>query len=216
MRPQGHLGTAGGHLLCPRQWSKLSASPRPHRWRKAEVSPLLARPSHPELCARLKQVAKAPGASAKPRAGAVPQGWPQSPRNDKAAHLIEELTSIFREAAKPRTRSPDGSPRPQTADTYPLRTSRQIRGALASRSLTRGRAGMLQASQAPRRASPPPGTGKTWRLGPGSPEPGHHPQWAQDVPGPAAATRAHHPTAPPPPAAPGPSRKPRSQEVAGR
>ncbi|KAG5213592.1 hypothetical protein JEQ12_009378 [Ovis aries] len=109
--------------------------------RKAGVSPLLARPSYIRSLRKAgKQVAKAPGASAKPRAARPGRAGPQSPLNDKAATLIEELTSIFREAAKPRTRSPDGeSSSPDSGYLSPKNQPSDPRSASASRSPTRGR-----------------------------------------------------------------------------
>uniref|UniRef100_A0AC11BU53 Palladin, cytoskeletal associated protein n=1 Tax=Ovis aries TaxID=9940 RepID=A0AC11BU53_SHEEP len=165
--------------------------------RKAGVSPLLARPSYIRSLRKAgKQVAKAPGASAKPRAARPGRAGPQSPLNDKAATLIEELTSIFREAAKPRTRSPDGeSSSPDSGYLSPKNQPSDPRSASASRS--------------------PMGDRQDMEAGARSPEPGHHPPVAQDVARPSRSHScppphsAHHP-----PAAPRFIQKLRSQEVA--
>ena len=165
--------------------------------RKPGVSPLLARPSYIRSLRKAgKQVAKAPGASAKPKVARPGRAGPQSPLNDKAATLIEELTSIFREAAKPRTRSPDGeSSSPDSGYLSPKNQPSDPRSASASRSPTRDRQDVEARARLP--------------------APGHHPLVAQDVARPSCSPssppplRAHHP-----PAAPRFIQKLRSQEVA--
>nr|XP_042099505.1 palladin isoform X5 [Ovis aries] len=185
--------------------------------RKAGVSPLLARPSYIRSLRKAgKQVAKAPGASAKPRAARPGRAGPQSPLNDKAATLIEELTSIFREAAKPRTRSPDGeSSSPDSGYLSPKNQPSDPRSASASRSPTRGRQDVEAGARAPSPGHHPTRDRQDMEAGARSPEPGHHPPVAQDVARPSRSHScppphsAHHP-----PAAPRFIQKLRSQEVA--
>ncbi|XP_068830821.1 palladin [Capricornis sumatraensis] len=181
----------------PAEQAECISSPASRR--KAGVSPLLARPSYIRSLRKAgKQVAKAPGASAKPRAARPGRAGPQSPLNDKAATLIEELTSIFREAAKPRTRSPDGeSSSPDSGYLSPKNQPSDPRSSSASRSPTRDRQD-VEAGARP-------------------PAPGHHPtrDRQDDV---ARPSRSHscppRPSAHHPPAAPRFIQKLRSQEVA--
>uniref|UniRef100_A0A8B9XPJ6 Immunoglobulin I-set domain-containing protein n=1 Tax=Bos mutus grunniens TaxID=30521 RepID=A0A8B9XPJ6_BOSMU len=146
--------------------------------RKPGVSPLLARPSYIRSLRKAgKQVAKAPGTTA-------------NPLNDKAATLIEELTSIFREAAKPRTRSPDGeSSSPDSGYLSPKNQPSDPRSASASQSPTRDQQD-IEAEARP-------------------PAPGHHPTRDSHSPSSPPPCSAHHP-----PAAPRFIQKLRSQEVA--
>ncbi|XP_037686903.1 palladin isoform X2 [Choloepus didactylus] len=77
--------------------------------RKPAVSPLLASPSYIRSLRKAeKRGAKAPNPSVKPKPACKGKAGPQSQLCDKAAELIEELTSIFRDAAKPRNRSSNG------------------------------------------------------------------------------------------------------------
>ncbi|OWK01027.1 hypothetical protein Celaphus_00018155 [Cervus elaphus hippelaphus] len=205
--------------------------------RKPGVSPLLARPSYIRSLRKAgKQVAKAPGASAKPRVARPGRAGPQSPLNDKAATLIEELTSIFREAAKPRTRSPDGeSSSPDSGYLSPKNQPSDPRSASASRSPTREQQDVEARARLPAPGHHPTRDRKDVEararpLVPGHhptrdrqdveararpPAPGHHPPVAQDV-----ARPSRSPSSPPPlsarhpPAAPRFIQKLRSQEVA--
>uniref|UniRef100_A0A8C6FVC2 Palladin n=1 Tax=Moschus moschiferus TaxID=68415 RepID=A0A8C6FVC2_MOSMO len=181
----------------PEQAERISS---PASRRKPGVSPLLARPSYIRSLRKAgkqgAQGAKAPGASAKPRAARPGRAGPQSPLNDKAATLIEELTSIFREAAKPRTRSPDGeSSSPDSGYLSPKNQPSDPRSASASRSPMEDRQDVEAGAR-------PPALG-------------HHPPVAQDV-----ARPSRSPSSPPPPSARHPAAAPRfiqklrSQEVA--
>lgn len=77
--------------------------------KKPGVSPLLASPSYiRNLRKAEKRGTKIPNPSAKPKAAPQSKAGSQNQLCDKAASFIEELTSIFREAAKPRNRSPNG------------------------------------------------------------------------------------------------------------
>ncbi|DAA27105.1 TPA: palladin, cytoskeletal associated protein [Bos taurus] len=202
VRPGDHAspGTPGARRRVPaapppaEQAEHISS---PASRRKPGVSPLLARPSYIRSLRKAgKQVAKTPGTTAKPRATRPGRAGPQSPLNDKAATLIEELTSIFREAAKPRTRSPDGeSSSPDSGYLSPKNQPSDPRSASASRSPTRDQQD-VEAEARP-------------------PEPRHHHPVAQDL-----ARPSHSPSSPPPrsahhpPAAPRFIQKLRSQEVA--
>uniref|UniRef100_A0A4W2D7W8 Palladin n=1 Tax=Bos indicus x Bos taurus TaxID=30522 RepID=A0A4W2D7W8_BOBOX len=203
VRPGNHAspGTPGARRRVPaapppaEQAEHISS---PASRRKPGVSPLLARPSYIRSLRKAgKQVAKTPGTTAKARATRPGRAGPPSPLNDKAATLIEELTSIFREAAKPRTRSPDGeSSSPDSGYLSPKNQPSDPRSASASRSPTREGRGDVEAGARP-------------------PEPRHHHPVAQDV-----ARPSHSPSSPPPrsahhpPAAPRFIQKLRSQEVA--
>ena len=185
--------------------------------RKPGVSPLLARPSYIRSLRKAgKQVAKAPGASAKPKVARPGRAGPQSPLNDKAATLIEELTSIFREAAKPRTRSPDGeSSSPDSGYLSPKNQPSDPRSASASRSPTRDRQDVEARARLPAPGHHPTRDQQDVEARARLPAPGHHPLVAQDVARPSCSPssppplRAHHP-----PAAPRFIQKLRSQEVA--
>ncbi|XP_004682444.1 PREDICTED: palladin [Condylura cristata] len=77
--------------------------------RKAAQSPLLASPSYIRSLRKTeKHGAKTPDTNMKPKPASPGKAGPQSELCDKTANIIEELTSIFREAAKPRNRSPNG------------------------------------------------------------------------------------------------------------
>uniref|UniRef100_A0A452G6Q2 Palladin n=1 Tax=Capra hircus TaxID=9925 RepID=A0A452G6Q2_CAPHI len=199
----------------PAEQAECISSPASRR--KAGVSPLLARPSYIRSLRKAgKQVAKAPGASTKPRAARPSRAGPQSPLNDKAATLIEELTSIFREAAKPRTRSPDGeSSSPDSGYLSPKNQPSDPRSASASRSPTRDRQDVEAGARPPAPGHHPTRDRQDVEAGARPPEPGHHPPVAQDV---ARPSRSHSCPPPPsahhPPAAPRFIQKLRSQEVA--
>ncbi|XP_006896723.1 PREDICTED: palladin [Elephantulus edwardii] len=77
--------------------------------RKPALSPLLARPSYIRSLRKAeKHGGKSSNISKKPQPTYQGKAGPQSQLCDKAASFIEELTSIFREAAKPKNRSPNG------------------------------------------------------------------------------------------------------------
>ncbi|OBS59270.1 hypothetical protein A6R68_09604 [Neotoma lepida] len=106
--------------------------------RKPGVSPLLARPSYIRSLRKAeKRGAKIPNPSAKPKAAQQSKAGPQSQLCDKAASFIEELTSIFREAAKPRNRSPNGeSSSPDSGYLSPKNQPSTLMSASASQSPT--------------------------------------------------------------------------------
>ncbi|XP_016055792.1 PREDICTED: palladin-like [Miniopterus natalensis] len=153
--------------------------------RKPGLSPLLARPSYIRSLRKAeKRGAKTPTTPGKPKAACPGKAGPQSQLCDKAANFIEELTSIFREAAKPRNRSADGeSSSPDSGYLSPKSQPSGLRSASASQSPT----GDQQEMQA---------EGKL-------PEAGHRCQAAQDgaVPGgsisrPQPQNTLHFPSAP--------------------
>ena len=185
--------------------------------RKPGVSPLLARPSYIRSLRKAgKQVSKAPGTTAKPRATRPGRAGPQSPLKDKAATLIEELTSIFREAAKPRTRSPDGeSSSPDSGYLSPKNQPSDPRSASASQSPTRDQQDVEAEARPPAPGHHPTRDRQDVEAGARPPEPRRHHPVAQNV-----ARPSHSPSSPPPrsahhpPAAPRFIQKLRSQEVA--
>uniref|UniRef100_A0A8D0NII5 Palladin n=1 Tax=Sus scrofa TaxID=9823 RepID=A0A8D0NII5_PIG len=133
-RPGGHR-PAPMHPPPAEQAQRIS-SPAPRK--KPAVSPLLASPSYIRSLRKAgKHVAKAPSTSAKPKAARHGRPGPQSQLCDKAASFIEELTSIFREAAKPRNRSPNGeSSSPDSGYLSPQNQPSTLRSAPASQSPT--------------------------------------------------------------------------------
>ncbi|EPQ04312.1 Palladin [Myotis brandtii] len=106
--------------------------------RKPALSPLLARPSYIRSLRKAeKRSANTPGAGGKPTPAYLSEPGPQSQLCDKAANFIEELTSIFREAAKPRNRSPNGeSSSPDSGYLSPKNQPSAPRSASASQSPT--------------------------------------------------------------------------------
>ncbi|XP_002689489.3 palladin isoform X5 [Bos taurus] len=222
VRPGDHAspGTPGARRRVPaapppaEQAEHISS---PASRRKPGVSPLLARPSYIRSLRKAgKQVAKTPGTTAKPRATRPGRAGPQSPLNDKAATLIEELTSIFREAAKPRTRSPDGeSSSPDSGYLSPKNQPSDPRSASASRSPTRDQQDVEAEARPPAPGHHPTRDRQDVEAGARPPEPRHHHPVAQDL-----ARPSHSPSSPPPrsahhpPAAPRFIQKLRSQEVA--
>uniref|UniRef100_A0A8C9CT22 Immunoglobulin I-set domain-containing protein n=1 Tax=Phocoena sinus TaxID=42100 RepID=A0A8C9CT22_PHOSS len=167
-RPGEHLspGTPGAHKPTPVPPLPAERAERissPASRRKPGVSPLLARPSYIRSLRRAgKHGAKAPSASAKPRATHGGRAGPQSPLCNKAATLIEELTAIFRETSKPRTRNPNGeSSSPDSGYLSPKNQLSAPMSASASRS--------------------PTGDQQEVEAGAEPLEPGHHPAAARDV-----------------------------------
>ncbi|XP_048647657.1 palladin isoform X3 [Marmota marmota marmota] len=106
--------------------------------RKPTMSPLLASPSYIRSLRKAeKRGAKAPSTTAKPKPAHQSKAGPQSQLCDKAANFIEELTSIFREAAKPKNRSPNGeSSSPDSGYLSPKNQPSALMSASASQSPT--------------------------------------------------------------------------------
>ncbi|XP_070271549.1 palladin isoform X4 [Myotis yumanensis] len=106
--------------------------------RKPALSPLLARPSYIRSLRKAeKRGANTPCAGGKPTPAYLSEPGSQSQLCDKAANFIEELTSIFREAAKPRNRSPNGeSSSPDSGYLSPKNQPSAPRSASASQSPT--------------------------------------------------------------------------------
>ncbi|XP_006864598.1 PREDICTED: palladin [Chrysochloris asiatica] len=106
--------------------------------RKPAQSPLLARPSYIRSLRKAEKYGgKTPNTSKKPNQACQGEVGPQSQLCDKAVNFIEELTSIFREAAKPRNRSPNGeSSSPDSGYLSPKNQPSALRGASASHSPT--------------------------------------------------------------------------------
>lgn len=102
--------------------------------RNPALSPLLASPSY------IRSLRKSDKHNAKAtQAGQAFLGkaGPQSQLCDRAANFIDELTSIFREAAKPRNRSPNGeSSSPDSGYLSPRNQSSALRNASTSQSPT--------------------------------------------------------------------------------
>ncbi|KAM6220492.1 palladin isoform 2-T2 [Rhynchocyon petersi] len=106
--------------------------------RKPALSPLLARPSYIRSLRKAeKHGGKIPNTSIKPQSAYQGKAGPQSQLCDKAASFIEELTSIFREAAKPKNRNPNGeSSSPDSGYLSPKNQPSALMSALASHSPT--------------------------------------------------------------------------------
>uniref|UniRef100_G1M465 Palladin n=1 Tax=Ailuropoda melanoleuca TaxID=9646 RepID=G1M465_AILME len=119
----------------PEQTDRTSS---PASKRKPAKSPLLASPSYiRSLRKSEKRGAKTPNTSVKPKPAYQGKTGPQSQLCDKAANFIEELTSIFREAAKPRNRSPNGeSSSPDSGYLSPKNQPSALMSASASQSPT--------------------------------------------------------------------------------
>ncbi|XP_057166154.1 palladin isoform X6 [Ursus arctos] len=119
----------------PEQTDRTSS---PASKRKPAKSPLLASPSYiRSLRKSEKRGAKTPNTSVKPKPAYQGKTGPQSQLCDKAANFIEELTSIFREAAKPRNRSPNGeSSSPDSGYLSPKNQRSVLMSASASQSPT--------------------------------------------------------------------------------
>lgn len=102
--------------------------------RNPALSPMLASPSY------IRSLRKSDKHNAKAtQAGQAFLGkaGPQNQLCDRAANFIDELTSIFREAAKPRNRSPNGeSSSPDSGYLSPRNQSSALRNASASQSPT--------------------------------------------------------------------------------
>nr|XP_012418985.1 PREDICTED: palladin isoform X1 [Odobenus rosmarus divergens] len=119
----------------PEQTDRISS---PASKRKPAKSPLLASPSYIRSLRKAeKRGAKTTNTSVKPKPAYQGKTEPQSQLCDKAANFIEELTSIFREAAKPRNRSPNGeSSSPDSGYLSPKNPQSALMSASASQSPT--------------------------------------------------------------------------------
>ncbi|KAL4843734.1 hypothetical protein H8958_020758 [Nasalis larvatus] len=133
-RPQVNRSTPVQPLA--EEQTKIISSPVSKR--KPAMSPLLTRPSYiRNLRKAEKRGVKAPNTNIKPKTPHQGKAGPQSQLCDKAANLIEELTSIFREAAKPRNRSPNGeSSSPDSGYLSPKTQPSALLSASASQSPT--------------------------------------------------------------------------------
>ncbi|XP_032154518.1 palladin isoform X6 [Sapajus apella] len=132
-RPQDNRSTPAQPLA---EHTKSISSPASKR--KAAKSPLLTRPSYIRSLRKAeKRGAKTPNPNVKPKTVTPGKAGPQSQLCDKAANLIEELTTIFREAAKPRNRSPNGeSSSPDSGYLSPQNQPSALLSASASQSPT--------------------------------------------------------------------------------
>ncbi|XP_035148580.2 palladin isoform X8 [Callithrix jacchus] len=132
-RPQDNRSTPAQPLA---EQTKSISSPASKR--KAAMSPLLTRPSYIRSLRKAeKRGAKTPNTNVKPKTAAQGKAGPQSQLCDKAANLIEELTTIFREATKPRNRSPNGeSSSPDSGYLSPQNQPSALLNASASQSPT--------------------------------------------------------------------------------
>ncbi|XP_072575831.1 palladin isoform X1 [Vulpes vulpes] len=132
-RPHGNRPTPVQPL--PEQTDRISSSASK---RKPAKSPLLASPSYIRSLRKAeKRGAKTPNTNVKPKPAYQVKTGPQSQLCDKAANFIEELTSIFREAAKPRNRSPTGeSSSPDSGYLSPKNQPSTLMSASASQSPT--------------------------------------------------------------------------------
>nr|XP_055241742.1 palladin isoform X5 [Gorilla gorilla gorilla] len=132
-RPQDNRSTPV-QPLAEKQTKSISS---PVSKRKPAMSPLLTRPSYIRSLRKAeKRGAKTPSTNVKPKMPHQRKGGPQSQLCDKAANLIEELTSIFK-AAKPRNRSPNGeSSSPDSGYLSPKNQPSALLSASASQSPT--------------------------------------------------------------------------------
>nr|XP_037849608.1 palladin isoform X2 [Chlorocebus sabaeus] len=146
-RPQDNRSTPV-QPLAEEQTKSISS---PVSKRKPAMSPLLTRPSYIRSLRKAdKRGAKAPNANVKPKTPHQGKAGPQSQLCDKAANLIEELTSIFREAAKPRNRSPNGeSSSPDSGYLSPKTQPSALLSASASQSPTEDQGEMEREVKSP-------------------------------------------------------------------
>uniref|UniRef100_A0A2K5TUZ8 Palladin n=1 Tax=Macaca fascicularis TaxID=9541 RepID=A0A2K5TUZ8_MACFA len=147
-RPQDNRSTPV-QPLAEEQTKSISS---PVSKRKPAMSPLLTRPSYIRSLRKAdKRGAKAPNTNVKPKTPHQGKAGPQSQLCDKAANLIEELTSIFREAAKPRNRSPNGeSSSPDSGYLSPKTQPSALLSASASQSPTEDQGEMEREVKSPR------------------------------------------------------------------
>ncbi|XP_003257998.1 palladin isoform X3 [Nomascus leucogenys] len=118
--------------------------------RKPAMSPLLTRPSYIRSLRKAeKRGAKTPSTNVKPKMPHQGKAGPQSQLCDKAANLIEELTSIFK-AAKPRNRSSNGeSSSPDSGYLSPKNQPSALLSASASQSPTEDQGEMEREVKSP-------------------------------------------------------------------
>uniref|UniRef100_A0A2K5ZD00 Palladin n=1 Tax=Mandrillus leucophaeus TaxID=9568 RepID=A0A2K5ZD00_MANLE len=146
-RPQDNRSTSV-QPLAGEQTKSISS---PVSKRKPAMSPLLTRPSYIRSLRKAdKRGAKAPNTNVKPKTPHQGKAGPQSQLCDKAANLIEELTSIFRQAAKPRNRSPNGeSSSPDSGYLSPKTQPSALLSASASQSPTEDQGEMEREVKSP-------------------------------------------------------------------
>ncbi|XP_054205322.1 palladin isoform X9 [Homo sapiens] len=145
-RPQDNRSTPV-QPLAEKQTKSISS---PVSKRKPAMSPLLTRPSYIRSLRKAeKRGAKTPSTNVKPKTPHQRKGGPQSQLCDKAANLIEELTSIFK-AAKPRNRSPNGeSSSPDSGYLSPKNQPSALLSASASQSPTEDQGEMEREVKSP-------------------------------------------------------------------
>ncbi|XP_063665227.1 palladin isoform X8 [Pan troglodytes] len=145
-RPQDNRSTPV-QPLAEKQTKSISS---PVSKRKPAMSPLLTRPSYIRSLRKAeKRGAKTPSTNVKPKTPHQRNGGPQSQLCDKAANLIEELTSIFK-AAKPRNRSPNGeSSSPDSGYLSPKNQPSALLSASASQSPTEDQGEMEREVKSP-------------------------------------------------------------------
>uniref|UniRef100_A0A2K5MBJ8 Palladin n=1 Tax=Cercocebus atys TaxID=9531 RepID=A0A2K5MBJ8_CERAT len=146
-RPQDNRSTPV-QPLAGEQTKSISS---PVSKRKPAMSPLLTRPSYIRSLRKAdKRGAKAPNTNVKPKTPHQGKAGPQSQLCDKAANLIEELTSIFRQATKPRNRSPNGeSSSPDSGYLSPKTQPSALLSASASQSPTEDQGEMEREVKSP-------------------------------------------------------------------
>nr|XP_039334961.1 palladin isoform X2 [Saimiri boliviensis boliviensis] len=169
-RPQGRRPAAAQ----PPAERRAESLPAPASGRKAAMSPLLTRPSYlRSLREAERRGANAPNPKVEPRTAAPGKPGPRSPPCGRAAELIEELTTLFREAAKPRRRSPSGeSSSPDSGYLSPQSQPSALPGASARR-------GPKEEQGEAEGEAGPPGAGHGHRAGrdrAAPPSRGSHPQ----------------------------------------
>ncbi|XP_019587008.2 palladin isoform X2 [Rhinolophus sinicus] len=130
--------TSSGRPPDNRPGEQTESISSPGSKRKPAISPLLARPSYIQSLRKAeKRGTKTPNTTVKSKPAYQGKADSQSQLCDKAANFIEELTSIFREAAKPRNRSPNGeSSSPDSGYLSPKNQPSALMSASASQSPT--------------------------------------------------------------------------------
>ncbi|XP_011358588.1 palladin [Pteropus vampyrus] len=153
-RKETKLGdpSSSGTLPDNRPEGKIECISSPGSKRKPTISPLLARPSYIRSLQKAEKCdARTPNTSVKPKPAYQGTAGPQNQLCDKAANLIEELTSIFRRAAKPRNRSPNGeSSSPDSGYLSPKNQPSALMSASASQSPTEDQREMEEAEKLPK------------------------------------------------------------------
>lgn len=153
-RKETKLGDPSSSRTLPdnRPEGKIESISSPGSKRKPTISPLLARPSYIRSLQKAEKCdARTPNTSVKPKPAYQGTAGPQNQLCDKAANLIEELTSIFRRAAKPRNRSPNGeSSSPDSGYLSPKNQPSALMSASASQSPTEDQREMEEAEKLPK------------------------------------------------------------------